>query len=417
VLKPSLVTVEQAREAVLADLRPLGAEPVELRAALGRVIAQAATVPADIPPFDNSAMDGYAVRAADAADAGPHAPVELELVGESRAGHPAPPRLGSGQAVAISTGAAVPRGADSVIRLEDTRPRNGRVALLSAPRSGLNIRRAGEDLRSGDVVVEPGTVIGPAELGVLSSLGDPTVVCRRRPRVSLVITGDELKPPGRPLSEGRIYDTNSYSVAALARLAGAELTAVERVPDRPKAIKAALGRSLGGEIVVACGGVSIGPHDYVRGALTELGVRERFWGVALKPGKPTWFGVREDEGLVFGLPGNPVSAMITFLLLVRPALLALAGASADRPRTTAALDETYMKEAGRAHAVRCRLRLGADGWHLRPTKDQASHVLSSMLGADCLALIPTDAEILVAGSRVEIELLPEAPLGGCTVER
>ena len=416
-LKPSLVTVEQAREAVLADLRPLGAEPVELRAALGRVIAQAATVPADIPPLDNSAMDGYAVRVADAADAGPHAPVELELVGESRAGHPAPRPLGHGQAIEISTGAALPDGADGVVRLEDTRRGDGRVLVLSAPRSGQYVRRAGEDLRAGEVAIDIGTAIGPAELGVLASLGLASIECRRRPSLSLLITGDELTEPGRPLAEGRIHDSNSYSVPALAVLAGAEVSAVERVPDRPEAVREALARSLGGDVLVVCGGVSVGAHDHVRGVLGELGVRERFWGVALKPGKPTWFGCAQDGGLVFGLPGNPVSAMITFLFLVRPALLALLGVAADRPRTTAVLDEHYPKRPGRAHAVRCTLRLTDHGWRVRPTKDQGSHVLSSMLGADCLALIPTEAEDLEAGARVEIELLPEAPLGGCTVER
>jgi molybdopterin molybdotransferase len=412
VLKPSLVSVEEARSAILAEVSALPEESVQIERALGRVNAEAILAPAPIPPFDNSSMDGYALRAEDAARASPQAPVELPLVGESRAGHPWGRPLAGGEAVAISTGAPLPTGADSVVRLEDTERGDGQVAILSAPEVGLNVRRAGEDLREGDVAVEAGTVLGPAELGVLASVGRSSVSCRARPTMAVLVTGDELADPAARLSPGQIHDSNSHTVPALGRLAGAMVISVERVADEQDVVSGALERGLEADVTVVCGGVSVGPHDHVRAALESLGVSERFWGVALKPGKPTWFGVRDGGGLVFGLPGNPVSAVVTFLLLVRPALLAFSGVRESRLRTTAILDERYPKTPERAHAVRCRLTLADDGWHVRPTKEQGSHVLSSMLGADCLALIPTEADTIEAGTRVEIELLSETPLAG-----
>jgi molybdopterin molybdotransferase len=411
-LKPSLVTVEDARADVLAQVEALPAESVPIDHALGRVSADEVRAAAPVPPFDNSAMDGYALRAADVASASPHTPVDLPLVGESRAGRPWERELAPGQAVAISTGATLPAGADSVVRLEDTQREDGSVTILSAPDVGLYVRRAGEDLREGDLALEAGTVLGPAELGVLASVGQPALSCHRRPTVSILVTGDELAKAEDALSSGQIHDANSHTVSSLARIAGAVVVSVERIRDEERRLREALERALGADLAVVCGGVSVGPHDHVRSALADLGVSERFWGVALKPGKPTWFGVQESGRLVFGLPGNPVSAMVTFILLVRPALLALVGMGEGLLRTTAIIDERYPKRPGRAHAVRCRLTLGDDGWHVRPTKEQGSHVLSSMLGADCLALIPTEAGTVEAGARVEIQLLRETALAG-----
>jgi molybdopterin molybdotransferase len=396
---------------VLAEIERLPGETVPIERALGRVSAEELRATAPVPPFDNSAMDGYAVRADDAAGASQRAPIELPLVGESRAGHPWRQPLGRGQAVAISTGAPVPEGADSVVRLEDTDRRNGGVAILAAPEVGLYIRRAGEDLAADELALPSGTVLGPAELGVIASAGRPSLDCHRRPTVSVLITGDELADLDGALEPGQIHDANSHTVPALARLSGGIVTFADRVEDDQEAIREALGRALEADVSIVCGGVSVGPHDHVRSALAELDVNERFWGIALKPGKPTWFGIH-GGGIVFGLPGNPVSALVTFLLLVRPALLGLTGLADDPLRATAILDEDYPKRPGRAHAVRCRLTLDDDGWHVRPTKEQGSHVLTSMLGADCLALIPTDDQTVEAGTPVEIELLPQPPLAG-----
>jgi molybdopterin molybdotransferase len=396
-----LIEIEEARRLVLERASPLAAEPVPLRDALGRVLAVEVGAADPVPGFDNSAMDGFAVRAADTASA----PVTLQVVDESRAGRPAERAVRAGEAILISTGAMVPEGADSVVRVEDTSSRDGSVEVGVTVEPGGNVRRAGEDVRRGQSVIPPGTVLGAAELGVIASVGLGAAECTRRPRVYVLTTGDELHEPGEPLRPGGIRNSNAHSVPALVDASGAEVAGVETVADDPSATRSAIERALDADVVVICGGVSVGEHDHVRAALAELGVHEAFWGVALRPGKPTSFGVHDSGALVFGLPGNPVSAMVTFLLLARPAIDALLGAGTERRRATAMLDEEYAKKPGRAHAVRCRLELRDDGWHARTTGEQGSHVLTSMLGADALALIPTDSGTVPAGQRVEIELL------------
>lgn len=415
-----LTEIEEARRLVLERVAPLEAEPVAVAEALGRVLAEGVTSADPVPGFDNSAMDGYAVRAADTATATGDRPAHLIVVDESRAGHPAQRRLADGEAIAISTGAMVPGGADAVVRVEDTDAGAEQVEIRVEVEPGRDIRRAGEDIEPGEVVLAAGTTIGPAEAGVLVSVGRGEVACARRPRLSLLTTGDELQEPGEPLRPGAIRNSNAYSVAGLAERSGALLEAAEIVADDRETTEAALARALSGEIAVISGGVSVGPHDHVRPALAALGAEEVFWGVALRPGKPTWFGIVDAPRssapraasapaggtLVFGLPGNPVSAMVTFLLFVRPAIRAMQGATGEGARrTTAILDQDYPKQPGRAHLVRCRLELREDGWHARPTKEQGSHVLTSMLGADALAIIPTAAGGVAAGERVEIELL------------
>ena len=401
-----LIEIEEARRLVVERVSPLPAEQVPLREALGRVLAVEVGAADPVPGFDNSAMDGFAVRAADTASASGEEPVTLDVVDESRAGRPAERPVGPGEAILISTGAMVPEGADSVVRVEDTSSRDGRVEIGVAVGKGRNVRRAGEDVRSGEAVVGSGTVLGPAELGVIAAVGRDAVECTRRPMVCVLTTGDELHEPGKPLGPGGVRNSNAHSVPALVERAGGEVVRVETVPDEPTATRGAIERALDSDVVVICGGVSVGEHDHVRGALAELGVEEAFWGVALRPGKPTAFGTHPDGALVFGLPGNPVSAMVTFMLIARPAIEALLGSNPGRQRATAILDEDYAKKPGRAHAVRCRLELAEDGWHARTTGEQGSHVLTSMLGADALALIPTDSGSVSTGERVEIELLP-----------
>ncbi|HZK15619.1 MAG TPA: gephyrin-like molybdotransferase Glp [Solirubrobacterales bacterium] len=399
-----LVELGQARDAVLEQAAPLGVERVALRDGLGRRLAEDAAASEPVPAFDNSAMDGFAVRAADTRGARPGGPVRLRLVGESRAGHPAAATLRPGEAIGISTGAVVPAGADGVVRVEATRAEDDRVLVEDEIEPGRDVRRAGEDVRPGETVLVAGTRIGPAELGVLASLGAASVSCRRRPRVAVLTGGDELLEPADEMRPGGVRNSNAYSVPALVERAGGEAVPTGSVPDELEATRTAIEPALECDVVVVCGGVSVGEHDYVKQAFSELGVKQSFWGVALKPGKPTWFGTRGDA-LVFGLPGNPVSAMVTFTLLVRPALEALAGGRPERLRTTARLASAYEKRRGRTHAVRCRLELGDDGWHSHPFERQGSHVLTSMLGADCLALLPSAAGSVSAGERVEVELL------------
>ncbi len=401
-----MIEIEEARRLVLEHVSPLGSESVELRAALGRALAEDVTSPEDVPAFDSSAMDGFALRAADTRGARRDSPVTLPIVDESRAGHPAGSGLGAGQAIAISTGGVIPTGADAVVRVEETRSEHGLVQILSEVEPHRDIRHAGEDIRGGDTVLESGVRLGPAELGVLASSARSAVICHRRPTVWVLATGDELIEPGQPMRPGAVRNSNAYSIPALAERAGAEVTGVTVVPDDPDVTRAAIAQTLECDVTVICGGVSVGVHDHVKRALIDLGIEEIFWRVALKPGKPTWFG-RHEGGLVFGLPGNPVSAMVTFTLLVRPALMALSGRRPKRRRTTATLDRDYEKSPGRAHAVRCRLELREDGWHAQPAEQHGSHILTSMLGADALAIIPTASGNVRAGERVEIELLDD----------
>jgi molybdopterin molybdotransferase len=403
-----LLEIEDARRLIIAAAGPLGGEPVELVSGLGRVLAEDAHAPEPVPAFDGSAMDGYALRAADLLGAGEDRPATLEVVGESRAGKPAEVALAPGQAIAISTGAVIPQGADAVVRVEDTRPAasgEGRVEILIEAPVGLDVRYAGEDIQAGERVLRRGTPLGPAELGVLASLGRASALCVRRPRLSLLVSGDELIPLGGPSRVGGVRDSNSLTLSALARRAGGEVVRVATVGDDPEATREALAIALAGvELAVICGGVSVGVHDHIRPALSELGAEEHFWGVALKPGRPTWFGTL-GKTLVFGLPGNPVSAMVTFLLLVQPALRAMLGLPPEMSGLSAVMEEDYAKPPGRAQAVRCSLSTHQDGWHARPTGAQGSHILTSMLGADGLVLIPTASEGVKAGERVEVEPL------------
>lgn len=404
-----LLALERARALVLSEARPLPPEPVDLASARGRVLAQEAASAADVPPFDNSAMDGYAVRAADTAAAEASAPVRLAVVGEARAGRPLGRPIGNGEAALISTGAPLPEGADAVVRIERARADGDAVLVAEPVTAGSDVRRAGEDIRAGETVLGAGTPLGPAELGVLASAGVARPLCARRPRVAIVSTGDELAAPGEPLAPGMIHDANRFTVPAQAEEAGCEVAALDSVPDEAEASAAAIAAHREADVVVVCGGVSVGRHDHVKDAFAAAGFEERFWGVALRPGRPTWFGVR-DEGarrtLGFGLPGNPVSAMVTFALLVVPGIDAMTRRRAGPPRRVrATMDEPYAKRPGRAHAVRCRLELAPDGWHARPTKEQGSHILTSMLGADGLAIIATESAGVRAGDPVEVELL------------
>jgi molybdopterin molybdotransferase len=402
-----LIEIGEARERVLARCVVRAGETVPLESALGRTLLESVAAAERVPGFDNSAMDGYAVRAADLAGAS-EGGIELRVVGESRAGSPGERKLGPGEATAISTGAMIPPGADTVVRVEDTsRVRTGGgevVEVRAAPEPGANVRRAGEDVEPDDELVGAGTTLGAAELGVLASVGVAEARCARRPRFALLCTGDELVGVEDPLPPGGVRNSNAYSLPALARASGAEIVGVARATDDHDATVEAIEAGLGADALVVSGGVSVGEHDHVRPALAELGVDQHFWGVSLKPGKPAYFGTR-GESLAFGLPGNPVSAYVTFLLFVRPALLALQGADPGAVRGRARLSEAYEKPTDRAHAIRCRLEVGDEGWIAHPAPQQGSHVMTSLLGADALALIDADAERVEAGEVVTVELL------------
>ena len=392
-----LISIDEAQGRVLDAVRPLATEDVPLAEALGRVLAEEVESAIDVPPFDSSAMDGYAVVSGPAA--------ELEVVDESRAGRPAEMAVEPGTAIRIATGGAVPEGATAVVPRElseaaEREPAAAERIRVGSSAPGDNIRRAGEDVRAGRVVLVRGTLLGPPELGVAASVGRASLRCARRPRVSILVTGDELTEPGQPLGPGGIYSSNGWALAAQAERAGAQVTTRATVPDEPAGTRAALTKALdSSDVVIVSGGVSVGPHDHVKPALAELGVEERFWGVRLRPGKPTWFGARGEQ-LVFGLPGNPVSAMVGFHLFVRTALAAMQGANPSAPRASATLEEAVPRQAVRVH-----LETSNDGWHARATGPQGSHMLTSMLGATALARIAPGEGEVPAGERVEVELL------------
>jgi molybdopterin molybdotransferase len=325
-------------------------------------------------------------------------------VGESQAGRPFEGQVEAGQAVRISTGAVIPAGADAVVPVERVELDGDRVRV-PATEPGAHVRRSGEDLRRGDVVIGSGTEIGAAEIGMLAALGRVDAACARRPRLAIVATGDELVAAGQPLGPGQIHDSNAAAIAALATMAGADVTGRRRIDDTRSGTVEGIGAAAdASDVICITGGVSVGPHDHVKPALAELGFDELLWGVKLKPGKPFWFGVRGDQ-YAFGLPGNPVSAMVTFALFARPALRALQGADPSATRSLARLDGPIEANADRDQAVRCRLRMTDDGWHAEPTGPQGSHVMSSMLGAGALAIVPAGDRDLGPGEQVVIELL------------
>ncbi len=387
-----LPSIDEALELVLAQALFLGAEDVPVGEAAGRVLAAAARATVDLPPFASSAMDGYAVRAADT-------PGVLAIVGDSAAGAPSDRTVGPGEAIGISTGAVVPAGADAVVPVEVTRREDGSVAV-EAVASGENIRPQGGDLRSGDVVVEAGTPLGPPQLGALAAVGLAAVSCGRRPRVAVLATGSELRRPGEPLGPGQIYESNTTLLAAQLRNAGAEPVVLAPVADDEEATREALREGLRQDVLVSSGGVSMGEHDLVRAALAELGSRELFWRVAVKPGKPVSFGIAGTT-LVFGLPGNPVSSLVGFELFVRPALRALQGDRAPGPRfRPGLLGAAVHRDEGRDQLLRARSRVQDGALVLDPLTGQESHMIGRAASADALLLVRRGAGELAVGEPV-----------------
>jgi molybdopterin molybdotransferase len=359
--------------------------------------------PNPVPPFDCSTMDGFALRAADAA----RAPTRLQLVDEARAGKGAGVHLEPGQAIRISTGAPIPGGADAVVRQELTSTDDDVVTIEEAVAAGTDVRVAGGDIPVGSVVLTAGTLLTGPEIGVLAAVDIPRPSVVRRPRIALVSTGDELLDPGTPLKPGQIRDTNSYALSAAARLAGAEIVSRVKVgDDREQTIETIERAMTGADILVTVGGVSVGPHDHVRPALSALGAKEIFGRVSLRPGGQICFFVARDGTLCFALPGNPVSATISFRLFVVAALDAMLGRARTARRTTATAAAELPGRIGRTTAVRCRAELRADGWYVAPSQShQDSHVLTSMLDVDAYAFVPEDRESVDAGESVDVEFV------------
>ncbi|HEY5295586.1 MAG TPA: gephyrin-like molybdotransferase Glp [Gaiellaceae bacterium] len=389
---PHLLSIEAALALVLAHAQPLDPEPVVTADASGRVLALDARAAVDLPPFDSSAMDGYAVQASDT-------PGQLTVLGHSAAGRPSEEPLARGAAAVISTGAVVPDGADAVVPVERA-TLDGSSVTVERVSAGEHVRPRGGDAHAGDVVSHAGTRLGPAQIGALAAAGIATVLCARRPRIALLATGTELRAPGTELRPGEIYESNTILLAAQAVSAGATADVHASVDDDPALTRAALERALAADVVITSGGVSVGPHDLVRAALVELGAEEVFWRVAVRPGKPVAFSTR-GRTLVFGLPGNPVSALVGFELFVRPALLALQGASAPGPvYLPARLGTTVRQNANRDELLRARVRMDEHGAIVEPLGGQESHMIARAASADALVLVPSGTGELAAGTPV-----------------
>jgi molybdopterin molybdotransferase len=388
-----LPTIAEAQQLILERVRPLPAEQVPLEEAGGRVLAEAAAALVDLPPFPSSAMDGFAIRAEDA-------PGTLSVVARIAAGRPADRALAPGEAMGIATGGAVPPGADCVVPIERVVEHENSVEVPPDVARGDNIRPRGSDTAAGAEIAAAGARIGPAQLGGLAAGGVAAVVCARRPRVAIVTTGTELREPGEPLAPGEIYESNGLMLAALCGGAGAVVERLPSVEDDEGAHRAALERGLAADVLITSGGVSVGPHDRVRRIERGLGVEEVFWGVAMRPGKPVSFGTRGDT-LVFGLPGNPVSSLVGAELFVRPALLALQGASSPGPTFDAGVLSTSVRRSGaRDDLLRALAEMTSDEVSLTPLAGQESHMIVRAAAANALVHVPRGSGELAAGSRV-----------------
>lgn len=403
-----LLTPEAAQAIVLEHIQLLGMERVPLFEALGRVLAEEVPACRDSPPHDNSAMDGYALRHGDLAGASAVHPVLLEIVEDIPAGYVPQKNVGPGQASRIMTGALVPPGADTVIRVEDTRAEGGKVAILDSDEKGANIRRRGEELRAGQVVVGAGTRCGPGELAVLASLQRALVLVRRRPVLAILSTGDELVELDEPLAPGKIVNSNTYGLAALALANGALPLMLPIARDEEAQIHRAVQSALSADFILSSGGVSVGDYDYVKKVLDELGAQVKLWRVAMKPGKPLFFCTLQGKPY-FGLPGNPVSSLVSFLQFVRPAIRKAAGHLPGEwflPTATARLEHPIANEGDRRQYARARLRLEQGRLLAAAPQGQGSHMLSSMLGANGLLLLEPEAR-LGAGDEVQAQLFGE----------
>jgi molybdopterin molybdotransferase len=388
-----LLPVTDALAAVLSRARALPTERVGLEQAGGRVLAEPVRSPVDLPPFPSSSMDGFAVRAADT-------PGVLRIVGRVAAGRPETRPVGREEAIEISTGGVVPDGADAVVPVEHVAVRETEIALVEPVAAGANIRAAGGDVRAGATVLEAGAVLTPARLAALAACGIESVSSARRPRVTVVVTGTELRSPGEMLEVGQIYESNGLMLAADLGACGALVERLAAAEDTEDAIESALVSALEADVVVTSGGVSVGPHDLVRRVSARLGVEEVFWGVAMRPGKPLAFGVR-DGTLVFGLPGNPVSALVGSLLFVRPALLALQGhPEPEPPFRPGILARDVRPRPERDDYVRARVRWGEQGPLLEPILGQESHMIAQTTRADAIVHVPRGTDVLPVGARV-----------------
>jgi molybdopterin molybdotransferase len=397
-----LIEYPEAVRRVLENTRLLPAENVPLLETRGLALAEDVRAKFDSPPFDNSAVDGYAVRSADAETGR-----VFRVVDEAPAGRPASKSVGEGEAIKIFTGGVIPEGADAVVMVENTTGWAEEFELKKAASPGQNVRESGEDVRGGDIILKEGTEVGPPEIALAATQGYGWLPVFGRPKVVVLSTGTELVEPGaRDLEPGEIYDSNSFAMIAQAREIGAEARRISAASDDAGVIRDAVREAYAtADVVVTSGGVSVGEKDLVKSTMLELGVEQVFWGVKFKPGKPLFFGVRDDVRF-FGLPGNPVSAMVCFELFVRPALMKMMGREDKRrPHIEVYFEQDVKNRFGRMHAMRVGLERTEKGWLARSVGAQGSGLVSSLTKADALALIGPESEGVRAGEPVEAIVL------------
>ena len=400
-----MISLEEAKDRILASLDPLSVEHLSLFEAAGRYCAEALQSTIDLPRFDNSAMDGYAVRCDDLTSATAADPIHLKLIGRIGAGETFSGTVSPGTCLRIFTGSVLPPGADAIVMQEDVAAENGTIRFFESVKPFENVRLAGEDIREGTQIAAPGDRLTATRLSLLAATGIASVPVHRAPRVAILASGDELVEPGQPLAPGKIYESNRTLVATLVNSAGARPIILPLVPDNLEKTKQAIESAYTNhDLVITTGGVSVGEFDFIKDAFTAIGGTIDHWKVAIRPGKPFVYG-RLNSKHLFGLPGNPVSALVTFLLLVRPALLKLLGArETDLPRVTGELTEPLHNPGDRRHFIRCRWQSGK----VTPAGRQGSHLLGALGAANCLVDIPP-ATRLAVGSLVTAQLweLPE----------
>ncbi len=402
-----MVDADKALKLILDECVALATEKVKLRNSLHRSLVGDIIAKENIPPFDNSSMDGFALNSSSIRKASKTNPIELKLVGESSAGNLFNAKVKSGETVRIMTGGKVPDGADCVVPLELISTDEKTVRFVSPAKPGAHIRRAGEDIKLKDAALESGEVVGPAHLAVLASLGFTKVEVTRKPVVRILPTGNELVDISKKLSGGQIRNSSSYALAGFVKETGGKSVVLPIAPDKKKRIRKAISAALGSDVLIITGGVSVGKYDLVKEVLEELQVEIKFWRVNIKPGRPLLFG-KYKKTLVFGLPGNPASTSVTFLQFVRPALEKMLGRNpVPSFHLSAILDEPIVKKDGKRHFVRGIVTSVKGALHVRTTGTQSSGVMSSMAKANCLIILPEKSSSAKKCSRVEIEMITE----------
>jgi len=400
-----MISVEEALKTILENVRPLDCENIPITSALGCAIGESIVSGRTIPPLANSAMDGYAVVAGDTAFASKGNPAVLDVLEDVPAGKVATQPIRNGQAIRIMTGAPLPDGANAVVRVEDTEAQGGRVKIFVAAAPGLDIREAGEDVKTGELVISKGSILRAAEIGMLAALGRSYVSVHQRPVVAVVSTGDELVEVDETPGPGKIVNSNGYSLAALVLEAGGIPLQVGIARDNREDLLAKFRAASRADIVISSGGVSVGDYDLVKDIMAEIGSRIQFWRVAMRPGRPLAFGLLEGKPL-FGLPGNPVSAMVSFEQFIRPSILKMRGYSNIYRRVVLAeITEGYKKKQGLKYFLRARVEFRDGRYIASLTGEQGSGILKSMVLANGLVVLPDDITSVNPGDEVAVQLL------------